>query len=93
MKKNILNKLLKRNFTNNQVIKFQKFLSTQGIIIKKKNSPKFNFGKYRTIYLTLLSSTLIILIAFLIPVFSNMSTNIATTPKIKKKRKLMKAWI
>ena len=87
MKKNIFNKLLKRNFTNNQVIKFQKFLSTQGIVIKKKNSLKFNFGKYRTIYLTLLSSFLIILIAFSIPVFSNMSTNIATTPKINNSGK------
>ena len=87
MKKNIFNKLLKRNFTNNQVIKFQKFLSTQGIVIKKKNSLKFDFGKYRTIYLTLLSSFLIILIAFSIPVFSNMSTNIATTPKINNSGK------
>ena len=87
MKKNIFNKLLKRNFTNNQVIKFQKFLSTQGIVIKKKNSIKFDFGKYRTIYLTLLSSFLIILIAFSIPVFSNMSTNIATTPKINNSGK------
>ena len=87
MKKNIFNKLLKRNFTNNQVVKFQKFLSTQGIVIKKKNSLKFDFGKYRTIYLTLLSSFLIILIAFLIPVFSNMSTNIATTPKINNSGK------
>ena len=87
MKKNIFNKLLKRNFTNNQVVKFQKFLSTQGIVIKKKNSLKFDFGKYRTIYLTLLSSFLIILIAFSIPVFSNMSTNIATTPKINNSGK------
>ena len=69
------------------MIKFQKFLSTQGIIIKKKSSVTFIFGKYKTIYQTLLSSALIILIAFLIPVFSNMSSNVAKTPKINNSGK------
>ncbi len=69
------------------MIKFQKFLSTQGIIIKKKNSVKFIFGKYKTVYLTLLSSALIILIAFLIPVFSNMSPNVAKTPNFNNSGK------
>ena len=37
--------------------------------------------------MTLLSSTLIIFIAFLIPIFSNMSSNIAKTPKINNSGK------
>ena len=69
------------------MLKLQKFLSTQGIIIKKKNSITSIFGKYKTIYQTLLSSALIILIAFLIPFFSNMSPNVAKTTKINNSNK------
>ena len=87
MKKIILNKLLKKNFTNNQVTKFQKFLSSQSIILKKKNSFNLAFGKYKTIYLTLFSGTLIILVAFIIPLFSNISPNVAKTTIINNSSK------
>ena len=87
MKKIILNKLLKKNFTSNQVTKFQKFLSSQNIILKKSNPFKFTFGKYKNIYLTLLSSTLIILVAFFIPMLTNMTSNKSKIPKINNSSK------
>jgi len=87
LKKIILNKLLKKNFTSNQVTKFQKFLSSQNIILKKSNPFKFTFGKYKNIYLTLLSSTLIILVAFFIPMLTNMTSNKSKIPKINNSSK------
>ena len=45
------------------------------------------FGKYKTIYLTLFSGTLIILIAFVIPIFSSISPNIAKTTIINNSSK------
>ena len=87
MKKIILNKLLKKNFTSNQVTKFQKFLSSQNIILKKSNPFKFTFGKYKNIYLTLLSSTLIILVAFFIPMLKNMTSNKSKIAKINNSSK------
>ena len=87
MKKIILNKLLKKNFTSNQITKFQKFLSSQNIILKKSNPFKFTFGKYKNIYLTLLSSTLIILVAFFIPMLTNITSNKSKIPKINNSSK------
>ena len=87
MKKIILNKLLKKNFTSNQVTKFQKFLSSQNIILKKSNPFNFTFGKYKNIYLTFLSSTLIILVAFFIPMLKNMTSNKSKIAKINNSSK------
>ena len=70
MKKIFPNKLIKKNFNPNQFLKLKKFLSSQGIIIKKKTTFKFGFEKFKTLYLTGLSSFLIILIAFIMPIFS-----------------------
>ena len=83
MKKIFPNKLIKKNFNINQFLKLKKFLSSQGIIIKKKTTFKFGFEKLRTLYLTGLSSLFIIIISFIIPLFSDMS------PKVAKILKLM----
>ena len=45
MKKIFINKLVKKNFNANQFLKLQKFLSSKGIIIKKKTTFKFEFEK------------------------------------------------
>ena len=90
MKKIFLNKLVKKNFNANQFLKLQKFLSSQGIILKKKNSFNFGFEKFKTLYLTGLSSFLIILIAFIIPIFSEFEPKIAKNLKINESSKKFK---
>ena len=82
MKKILPSKIFKKNFNPNQFLKLKKFLSTQGIIIKKKTSFKFEFEKLKTLYLTGLSSLMIIIVAFTIPIFTE------TSPKITKNLKI-----
>ena len=90
MKKIIINKLIKKNFNPNQFLKLQKFLSSQGIIIKKRNSFNFGFQKFRTIYFTGFSSFLIILVAFIMPIFSEIEPKIAKNLKINESNKKFK---
>ena len=90
MKKIFLNKLVKKNFNANQFLKLQKFLSSQGIILKKKKSFNFKFEKFKTLYLTGFSSLLIILVAFIMPIFSELETKIAKNPKINDSNKKFK---
>ena len=90
MKKIFINKLVKKNFNPNQFLKLQKFLSSQGIILKKKNSFNFGFQKFRTLYLTGLSSFMIIMIAFIVPIFSEFEPKIAKNLKINESNKKFK---
>ena len=90
MKKIFPNKLIKKNFNINQFLKLKKFLSSQGIIIKKKTTFKFGFEKLRTLYLTGLSSLFIIIISFIIPLFSDMSPKVAKNFKINDSNKKFK---
>tara|TARA_Y100000816_G_scaffold28420_1_gene18219 strand:+ start:2980 stop:4137 length:1158 start_codon:yes stop_codon:yes gene_type:complete len=90
LKKIIINKLIKKNFNPNQFLKLQKFLSSQGIIIKKRNSFNFGFQKFRTIYFTGFSSFLIILVAFIMPIFSEIEPKIAKNLKINESNKKFK---
>ena len=87
MKKILINKLIKKNFNPNQFLKLKRFLSSQGIIIKKKTSFKFGFEKFKTLYLTGFSSLLIILVAFIIPLFSEISPKSAKNIKINDSKK------
>jgi len=90
LKKLFINKLVKKNFNPNQFLKLQKFLSSQGIILKKKKSFNFEFDKFKTIYLTGASSLIIILIAFIAPIFSEFEPNLAKNPKINESNKKFK---
>ncbi len=90
MKKIFLDKLVKKNFNANQFLKLQKFLSSQGIILKKKKSLNFRFEKFKTLYLTGFSSLLIILVAFIMPIFSELETKIVKNPKINDSNKKFK---
>ena len=90
MKKIILNKLIRKNFNPNQFLKLQKFLSTQGIILKKKPSFKLGFEKFKTLYLTGFSSLLIILVAFIIPLITEVNPKIAKEAKINDSNKKFK---
>ncbi len=85
MKKIYPYKLIKKNFNQNQFLKLKNFLSSQGIIVKKKSTLKFGYEKFKTLYLTGLSSFLIILIAFIIPLFSELTE---INPKIVKNFKI-----
>tara|TARA_A100000164_G_scaffold340332_1_gene336161 strand:- start:802 stop:1968 length:1167 start_codon:yes stop_codon:yes gene_type:complete len=85
MKKIFPHKLIKKNFNLNQFLKLKTFLSSQGIIVKKKTTFKFGFEKFKTFYLTGFSSLLIILIAFTIPLFSEFAE---INPKIVKNFKI-----
>ncbi len=87
MKKILLNKLIKKNFNENQFLKLKKFLSSQGIIVKKKTSFKFGFEKFKTLYLTGFSSFLIILVAFIIPLFSEINPKTVKDIKINESNK------
>ncbi len=89
MKKSILNKLLKKKFDMSQFSKLQKAFYAQGIILKKK-SLNFNFEKFKSIYLTGLSSFLIILLAVSIPYLSNINTQLTKKPKINDSEKKFK---
>ena len=90
MKKIFINKLVKKNFNANQFLKLQKFLSSRGIIIKKKTTFKFGFEKFKTLYLTGCSSLIIILIAFIIPLFSEINPKIVKNIKINDSSKKFK---
>ena len=90
MKKIFPNKLIKKNFNINQFLKLKKFLSSQGIIIKKKTTFKFGFEKFKTLYLTGLSSLFIIIISFIIPLLSDMSPQVAKNFKINDSNKKFK---
>ena len=85
MKKIFPYKFIKKNFNQNQFLKLKTFLSSQGIIVKKKSTLKFGYEKFKTLYLTGLSSLLIILIAFIIPLFSELTE---INPKIVKNLKI-----
>ncbi len=85
MKKIFPHKLIKKNFNLNQFLKLKTFLSSQGIIVKKKTTFKFGYEKFKTFYLTGFSSLLIILIAFTIPLFSEFAE---INPKIVKNFKI-----
>ena len=85
MKKIYPYKLIKKNFNQNQFLKLKNFLSSQGIVVKKKSTLKFGYEKFKTLYLTGLSSFLIILIAFIIPLFSELTE---INPKIVKNFKI-----
>ncbi len=90
MKKIFINKLIKKNFNANQFLKLQKFLSSRGIIIKRKTNFKFGFEKFKTLYLMGLSSLMIILIAFIIPLFSEINPRIVKDIKINDSNKKFK---
>tara|TARA_B100000941_G_C28492662_1_gene548907 strand:+ start:66 stop:1223 length:1158 start_codon:yes stop_codon:yes gene_type:complete len=90
LKKIILNKLIKKNFNPNQFLKLQKFLSSKGIIIKKKPTLNFGFEKFKTLYLTGLSSLLIILFAFVLPIFTDINPKVAKNLKINDSNKKFK---
>ena len=90
MKKIFPNKLIKKNFNINQFLKLKKFLSSQGIIIKKKTTFKFGFEKFKTLYLTGLSSLFIIVISFIMPLLSDMSPQVAKNFKINDSNKKFK---
>jgi len=87
LKKILLNKLIKKNFNENQFLKLKKFLSSQGIIVKKKTSFKFGFEKFKTLYLTGISSLLIILVSFIMPLFSEISPKNVKDIKINESNK------
>ena len=90
LKKIFINKLIKKNFNPNQFLKLQKFLSSQGIILKRKNSLNIGFEKFRTLYLTGLSSFIIIFIAFIAPIFSEFEPKMSKNPIINESNKKFK---
>ena len=90
MKKIFPNKLIKKNFNANQFLKLKKFLSSQGIIIKKKTSFKFGYEKFKTLYLTGFSSLLIIITSFIMPIFSEINPKIAKDLKFNESNKKFK---
>ncbi len=90
MKKIFPNKLIKKNFNPNQFLKLKKFLSSQGIIIKKKSTFKFGYEKFKNLYLTGLSSLVIILIAFIIPIFSEINQKVVKDLKFNESNKKFK---
>ena len=90
MKKIFPNKLIKKNFNINQFFKLKKFLLSQGIVIKKKPNFKFGFEKFKTLYLTGLSSFLIILAAFIIPLISDINPKVAKNLEINDSNKKFK---
>ena len=90
MKKIFINKLIKKNFNANQFLKLQKFLSSRGLVLKKKTTFKFGFEKFKTLYLTGFSSLMIILIAFIIPLFSEINPRIVKNIKINDSNKKFK---
>ncbi len=85
MKKIFPHKLIKKNFNQNQFLKLKTFLSSKGIIIKKKSTFKFELEKFKTLYLTGFSSLLIILVSFTIPLLSKFSE---INPKLVKNFKI-----
>ena len=90
MKKIFPNKLIKKNFNINQFLKLKNFLSSQGIIIKRKPTFKLGYEKFKTLYLTGLSSLLIIIVSFVVPLFSDSTPKIAKDLKINDSNKKFK---
>ncbi len=82
--------LIRKNINANQFLKLKKFLSSQGIVIKRKSTFKFKFEKFKAIYLTGFSSFMIILVAFIIPIFSETNPKIVNSSKINDSNKKFK---
>ena len=85
MKKDLFSSLSKKNFDLKKFKELKRILSKQGIVIKRKpfSNINFRFDEFRSLYLTGLASSLIVVFSFIIPLSVDIDTQIASNNKSK----------
>ena len=85
MKKDLFSSLSKKNFDLKKFKELKRILSKQGIVIKRKpfSNINFRFDEFRSLYLTGLASSLIVIFSFIIPLSVDIDSQIASNNKSK----------
>ncbi|MDC3151430.1 glucosaminidase domain-containing protein [Candidatus Pelagibacter sp.] len=85
MKKDLFSSLSKKNFDLKKFKELKRILSKQGIVIKRKpfSNINFRFDEFRSLYLTGLASSLIVVFSFIIPLSVDIDSQIASNNKSK----------
>ena len=80
MKKDLFSGLSKKNFDLKKFKELKKILSKQGIVIKRKpfSSINFRFNEFKSLYLTGIASSLIVMFSFIIPLSVDIDNQIAS---------------
>ena len=85
MKKDLFSGLSKKNFDLKKFKELKKILSKQGIVIKRKpfSSINFRFDEFKSLYLTGIASSLIVMFSFIIPLSVDIDNQIASNKDSK----------
>ena len=85
MKKDLFSGLSKKNFDLKKFKELKKILSKQGIVIKRKpfSSINFRFNEFKSLYLTGIASSLIVMFSFIIPLSVDIDNQIASNNNSK----------
>ena len=85
MKKDLFSGLSKKNFDLKKFKELKRILLKQGIVIKRKpfSSINFRFDEFKSLYLTGVSSFLIIMFSFIIPLSVDIDNQIASNNNSK----------
>ena len=80
MKKDLFSGLSKKNFDLKKFKELKRILSKQGIVIKRKpfSSINFRFEEFKSLYLTGIASSLIVMFSFIIPLSVDIDNQIAS---------------
>ena len=80
MKKDLFSGLSKKNFDLKKFKELKRILSKQGIVIKRKpfSNINFRFEEFKSLYLTGISSFLIVMFSFIIPLSVDIDNQIAS---------------
>ena len=79
MKKDLFSGLSKKNFDLKKFKELKRILSKQGIVIKRKpfSNINFRFDEFKSLYLTGIASSLIVMFSFIIPLSVDIDNQIA----------------
>ena len=85
MKKDLFSGLSKKNFDLKKFKELKKILLKQGIVIKRKpfSSINFRFDEFKSLYLTGIASSLIVMFSFIIPLSVDIDNQIASNNNSK----------
>ena len=85
MKKDLFSGLSKKNFDLKKFKELKKILLKQGIVIKRKpfSSINFRFNEFKSLYLTGIASSLIVMFSFIIPLSVDIDNQIASNNNSK----------
>ena len=85
MRKDLFSGLSKKNFDLKKFKELKRILSKQGIVIKRKpfSNINFRFNEFKSLYLTGIASSLIVMFSFIIPLSVDIDNQIASNNNSK----------